>query len=148
MGGNGVRTLSPFYFAAPFAPDVTRQFLLSSVCVQSPDLTALIRWSHHSVTFFTTVGLGELGHVRERTVHAELRQRMWISRIAQPRGFGPDVLRPDLGPAEKETLLGREAINIFWTRLAVKRFLISSISDRQAAEVGDRLSDYKLAFLM
>src|SRR5205823_12728044 len=82
-----------------------------------PNLAALC--SYHRVARFAPERLRERRHVRERTVDAEFCHRMRVRLRPQARGFRSYVLRPDLRPAQKETLLRRKTVNVFGARLAL-----------------------------
>src|SRR5437016_13139453 len=100
-----------------------------------PNLTALIRRPHHRIAFFALIGLREGRHVRQRTVDAKARERMRVGGVSQTRGFGANVLGPNLRPAKEKALFGSEAVDVLWPRFALQRFLISIVRDRQTAEI-------------
>src|ERR1700731_743626 len=66
----------------------------------------------------------------------------------QASGFGTLVGAPHLCPAEKETLLGSEAVNIFGARLPFKLFFVGGGGDGQAAKVADAFTEHQLTVLM
>src|ERR1700730_11532362 len=73
---------------------------------------------------------------------------MWIGVGLQARSFGALVGTPDLRPAQKETLLGSEAVEVFGTRIPFQGFFVGGVGDSQAAEVADAFAEHKLAVLM
>src|SRR5258708_7243494 len=73
---------------------------------------------------------------------------MRISCSSQARRFRPNVLRPDLRPAEKETLLGRKTVDVLRSRLSLQRLLIRCVRHRQSSEVGHGFANNQLSLLM
>ena len=51
------------------------------------------------------------------------------------------LARPDLCPAEEESLLGRKAVDILWTSLALERTLVCVVRDRQSRKIADVLAE-------
>src|SRR5258708_31447903 len=73
---------------------------------------------------------------------------MRISCCSQACSFGSNVLRPDLSPAEKETLLGRKTVDLLRSRLSLQRLLIRCVRHRQSSEVGHGFANNQLSLLM
>src|ERR1700694_6346207 len=65
-----------------------------------PDCAGL--FTNHGIAFFAAEGFGKLGHVGERTVAAEARERMRIGLRLQAGIFGAFAAPPKLGPPEEE----------------------------------------------
>src|SRR5947207_14803668 len=65
---------------------------------------------------------------------------MRIRADQKPRELRPNAGGPATRIAEKEPLLGRETVDIRWSRFALHRMLESCISDHQTTEVGDRFT--------
>src|SRR5271154_1829133 len=61
------------------------------------------------------------------------------------RPFGTIVRRPMGAKAEKETLVGGEAVNVGRRRFSGKRFLEGGVGDHQPAEVRDAFAFFELA---
>ena len=118
---------------------------LNTFITALPNLAAFIGRANHRVALKR---FGEGGHVRERPVDTELSERVRVIDDSLARGLGAYVLRPHLRPTEEEALLRRKTCDCFRTRLAFERLLVGRVSDGQAAEVGDRLADDELAYLM
>src|SRR5215210_2106987 len=87
-------------------------YLCLSLALGLPNLAALLRGANHRVADLALEGFGELGHVRERPVDAEARERVRVTLHLQARGLGRVLLGPDLRPAEEEALLGRGAVDV------------------------------------
>src|ERR1700686_4879363 len=66
----------------------------------------------------------------------------------QSRGLGTLVSSPHLGPAQKETLFGSEAVEIFGARLPFQRFFVGGVGNSQAAEIADAFAEHELTVLM
>src|SRR5438132_11181065 len=73
---------------------------------------------------------------------------MRVDSVAVTRFLRPNVLRPHLRPAQKKALLGRESVDVLWPWLSLQRFLVSGVSNGQAAQIGHRFAHHQLAFLM
>src|ERR1043165_869214 len=112
---------------------------------QLPYLAAISLWPDHRVACFALEGRGKRWHVRERPVDAKTCQRVLVALRHQSLPLGPGLLRPDLCPAEKETLLGCKAADIGRTRLALHGFLKGVISHVEAAQIGDGFARHQLA---
>src|SRR5688572_20064336 len=71
-------------------------------------------FSDHGVAAFAVECTCELGHVRERAVDAPAGERVRVCGDLQALGFGRVFSRPDLPPAEEETLLIGETFDRRW----------------------------------
>src|SRR4029077_17580778 len=88
----------------------------------SPDLTGLL--ANHRVSLFASERLGKGFHVRNRSIPAEMRQRVRVCIGLQPRRLRPLIRAPHLLPTQKKPLLRREPINIL-RPLPLNRFFVS-----------------------
>src|SRR5438309_1259802 len=78
----------------------------------------------------------------------EARQRVRVRFCLQPRRLRPLIRAPDLRPTEKESLLSRDAVDLFRPGLAFQRFFIRSVGDSQPAKVRDALAKNQFAVLV
>src|SRR5262249_24617762 len=109
-----------------------------------PDVHALGRGPAHRRAFRNAEGFRELVEVRERAVDAPQAGRVRID-VHAPALVGIGArLAPEPRPTEEETLLGREAVDLF-RGFVRARLLQRSERDAQAAEVGDVLALRQLA---
>ena len=86
----------------------------------------------------------KLRHIRDDAVGAVLLRRMRIDGGAQALGLVAGLSAPTLPVADKETLIGREAIDRL-KLLALGIFLPREIGEQQPAEVGNILAQRQLA---
>src|SRR6267142_6247296 len=114
----------------------------------SPDLAALVGWSHHRVAILALEGLRKQRHVRQRSVNTKTAERMRVGDYQLALHFRPHVLRPDLRVTEKEALFRREAVDVRRPRFSLHRFLKRRVSNRQPAQISNALSGHELAFLV
>ena len=70
---------------------------------------------------------------------------MWVRLGKESRDFGTQIFCPYLPPPQKESLLGRKPIDGSRYRFPRKRLQKRRVRDGQTAEIGDRLSFFKLA---
>src|SRR5439155_14016789 len=73
---------------------------------------------------------------------------MRISSGSQARRFRSNVLRPNLRPAEEETLLRGKTVDVLRFRFSLQGLLISRIGHRQPSEIGHRFADDQKSLLM
>src|SRR5947208_17117901 len=108
-----------------------------------PDLAA--PRPDHRIAGLARERLGKRRHVGRRSDGSETRQGVRVHVDQQQLVLGTAVLRPDLRVGKEKPLLGREPINSLRTRLALEALLIGLVSERQAAEVRNALSEHQLA---
>src|SRR5579884_2912108 len=135
-----------FRYVHPLPP---RSIRLTITCCPalSPDLALVLNWTHHGVALSAIPRFGKSRHIRKRSVHTEAWEGVRVHGDQKASKLGSDILGPDLRVAEKKPLVGGEAINLrlrfrFW------RLLEGGISNRQAAQVGNALTQHQLAVLM
>src|SRR6185295_2798550 len=73
---------------------------------------------------------------------------MRVSLRLEAHKLGRGFFSPNLCPAQEETLLGCEAVNVRGARLALERFQIRIVRDIKSAEVGNRFARDELALQM
>src|ERR1700686_5178984 len=86
----------------------------------------------------------KLGHVRDYAVDAVFFRGMRVYGGAQTLGLIPGLATPALAVADKEALLGREAIDRI-QRLAFGVILPRRERQNQSAQIGDIFSQCQLA---
>src|SRR5207253_913059 len=110
----------------------------------SPYIATLVVAAQHRVRGPASERCRELRHVRQRSIHAETRQRMRIGRDLQSLALFAHVLCPHLRPSEEEALFGIETVDRFaW--LSFLRLPIRRVRDLQPAEVRDAFAENEVA---
>ena len=78
---------------------------------RSPHATLLLRRPDHRRARLARECVRELGHVRQRADHAELRDRVRIALNHQALLLDPDRVAAELAPRDEELLIRREAVD-------------------------------------
>src|SRR6478672_13492076 len=110
-----------------------------------PDDRANCVGANHRITRFTAKRGGKLGHVGHRTIHAPSARCVRIRKNTLLLVLRRDVLSPDLGPGEEETVFGRESVDQSGTGLSGQSFLERSVGNVQSAEVANVFAKRELA---
>ena len=79
--------------------------------VRLPDVDALLFWQIHGVGFCDAVGFVPCVDVWHLAVHTPHAQLVWVALDAFADFLVADVLTPNVGLGEEETLLGSEAVD-------------------------------------
>src|SRR5580765_5624721 len=83
-------------------------------------------------------------HLAERQVRADIGGWVVADRRLLPIVFAADPRSPDLGPAEKETLVAGKPVE-HRRRRGAERSVVRAIGDRQAREVTQTLAQQEIA---
>src|SRR5678815_1107334 len=82
-----------------------------------PDLATFFRWPDHRIANFTFECLGELRHVGQWPIRSKSSEWMRILTSKKACKLWSCVIGPVMSICEKESLLGRKAIDILRPRL-------------------------------
>src|SRR5204863_3416725 len=113
---------------------------------RSPNLASIGRRPDHCGSRGAAKRGRKLGHIGKRSVHTELAERVRIGFCLTPRRLWGLIAAPYLGPAQKETLIWCEPVNILLL-FSSDRLVERKIGYLQSSKVGNRLSQNGLAIL-
>src|SRR5450432_2512925 len=141
-------TTNGWAFSNQHTSAVSTNWQLCRCIPRLPDLAAFLALPHHRRVGLALECCLESRQVRQRTVHAVLRDRVRIALDHGALGFGADLVAAPLTPGDEELLLGCKAVNGRFRRLALARFLVSQVSEFCAAEIANRFAQHELAVVM
>src|SRR6266850_1838470 len=84
-----------------------------------PNLATLFLRSHHRIASLALKRAGKFLNVRQRSVYAKTRHRVFVALSDQPFILRRRLLSPHLCPTQKETLFRCEPINVRRSWLAL-----------------------------
>ena len=112
-----METIAVFPLKRSFRDMNAAAFILLSIAavLQLPDYYSLLLRKEHRVAFLDVKGIEELLEVAQSSIYAILSQRVNVLLCEAFLFFIIDILAPNVGIAEEETLLCGETVNCLRT---------------------------------